>query len=349
MGVRINRRDFLAGAGCAAASGAAPGAAVKIGVEMGCIGSARYTPFQYLDYLARIGAETAQFSASTLGVDLAKPDADVIRKVLDYAAKLGISTPAFSTGCICPTSSGFNSRLGTAEEQISNALRLARMMGSTALRGVVGGFKERPQIETHMQSLARVLKGMRSQIRDSGARIALENHGGDFQAPELKALVEDVGPDILGICLDSGNPLWMMEDPHLTLELLGPYTLVSHVRDTAVWRVPEGVAARWVNMGEGNVDIEGWIRKFVAAQPGMAVTFENIVSGQPRIIRVFESATFQDYPKMPASGLARFLALAERGKPTPAQPPSPDKTRAQQQLDDLEVCVRYTRKLLSGA
>ena len=257
--------------------------------------------------------------------------------------------PRFPAGCICPSSSGFNSKLGTAEEQIAQGLKLARLMGATAMRAVVGGAKERPQIEMHMQSMSRVLKGMRSQIRESGVKIALENHGGDFQARELKALVEDAGSDILGICLDSGNPLWMLEDPHLTLELLGPYAVNSHVRDTAVWRVPEGVAVRWVNMGEGNVDIDGWIRKFLTMQPGVPVTFENIVSAQPRIIRVFDSATYKDFPKMPAAELARFLALAERGKPVPAQPATPGKSRSQQQLDDLEVCVRYTKKLLAGA
>jgi sugar phosphate isomerase/epimerase len=347
----IGRRSFLAAAGAAAASAApasaAPGAKVKIGVEMGSIGSAKFTPFQYLDYLAKIGVEVAQWTASTLGVNIANPDGDVIRKVLEYQAKLGISSPAFSAGSICPSSSGFNAKLGTAEEQIGQGLKLAKLMGSTAMRGVVGGFKERPQIETHAANLGRVLKGMRSQIRDSGVKVALENHGGDFQARELKALVEDVGPDILGICLDSGNPLWMMEDPHLTLEMLGPYTLVSHVRDTAVWRVPEGVAVRWVNMGDGNVDIDGWIRKLLVMKPGLPITFENIVSGAPRIIRAFEAATFADYPKMPAVELARFLALAEKGKPVPAPAPVEGKSRSQQQLDDLEVCVKYTRKLLA--
>lgn len=341
-----SRRAFIAGFGAAAAAQAFQGGGVKFGVEMGSIGAAKLTPFQYLDYLARIGAQVAQFNASTLGVNPMNPDEDAIRKVRDYAAKLGITTPITSGSCICPSSSAFNAKLGTAEEQIAAGLRLSRMMGATAMRAVIGGFKERPAIETHMQSVARVLKGMRSQIRDSGVRIALENHGGDFQARELKALVEDAGHDVLGVCLDSGNPLWMMEDPHQTLELLGPYTLGSHIRDTAVWRVPEGVAVRWVNMGDGNVDIDGWVRKFRAMKPDLAVTFENIVSGPPRIIRTFEAATFADYPKMPAGDLARFLALAEKGKPVPPVPLAEGKSRGQQQLDDLEVCVRYTRKLL---
>jgi hypothetical protein len=85
----------------------------------------------------------------------------------------------------------------------------------------------------------------------------------------------------MGVCLDSGNPVWMLEDPHMTLEMLIPYAETSHVRDSAVWKVPEGIAVRWVNMGEGNVDIDGWIRKFIQAKPGLPIIFENLVRQSP--------------------------------------------------------------------
>jgi hypothetical protein len=36
----------------------------------------------------------------------------------------------------------------------------------------------------------------------------------------------------------------MLEDPHMTLETLVPYAETCHVRDSAVWKVPEGIAVR---------------------------------------------------------------------------------------------------------
>ncbi len=118
-----------------------------------------------------------------------------------------------------------------------------------------------------MEAMTRLLKSMRSRIIDLNLKIAIENHAGDMQARELKSLVEMAGKDYVGVCLDSGNPLWALEDPHLTLETLYPYVLTTHCRDTAVWRVPEGAAVAWVRMGDGNVGITEYIRNSAASAP----------------------------------------------------------------------------------
>ena len=156
------------------------------------------------------------------------------------------------------------------------------------MRCVLGGDPERPQIEMHIDNMIKAVRGMRTRILDSGIKLAVENHGGDLQAREMKMMIEAVGTDVMGVCLDSGNPVWMLEDPHMTLEMLIPYAETCHVRDSAVWKVPEGIAVRWVNMGDGNVDIDGWIRKFIQAKPGMPIIFENLVSANPRIHAIYD-------------------------------------------------------------
>ena len=177
-------------------------------------------------------------------------------------------------------------------------------------------------------------------------KLAVENHGGDLQAREMKMMVEAVGTDIMGVCLDSGNPVWMLEDPHMTLEMLVPYALTSHVRDSAVWLAPDGINVRWVNMGEGNVDIDGWIRKFVQAKPGLPIVFENLVSGRPRVHAINDPKFWDNWRKMPAWEFSRFRAIAEGGTPKLATPLPEGKTAGQQKIEDLDTCVRYTRELL---
>jgi sugar phosphate isomerase/epimerase len=341
----ISRRALLV-AGASAVSralGQGQGATAEIGVDAGSVGQNKWTPAQFLGYLARLEIRVASVSIprETLAEEAA------VRQIREHADRLGIKL-LLSGSSICPASKSFNPKYGTPEEQIATGLRASRILGARAMRVTVGGAPERPQIELHMESTLRVVRGMRSRILDSGIKLAVENHGGDFQARELKALVEEAGRDVLGVCLDSGNPAWMMEDPHLTLELLGPYTEVTHIRDTALWRVPGGVAARWVNMGEGNVDIDGWIRKFIQMKPGVPLIFENLVSASPRMIRIFDAETWKNFQKMPAWELSRFLALAEKGKPVPAVQLPPGKSRGEQQCEDLEGCVRYLRKLLAS-
>jgi hypothetical protein len=138
----------------------------------------------------------------------------------------------------------------------------------------------------------------------------------------------------------------MLEDPHMTLEMLGPYAETCHVRDSAVWKVPEGIAVRWVNMGDGNVDIDGWLTKFIQMKPGLPIIFENLVSARPRIHAIYDQKFWDNWKKMPASELARFEAIAEKGVQKLATPLPEGKTAGQQRIEDLEVCVRYTRELL---
>jgi sugar phosphate isomerase/epimerase len=168
-----------------------------------------------------------------------------------------------------------------------------------------------------------------------------------MQARELKALVEAAGPDFVGVCIDSGNPVWTIEDPHLTLETLAPYVLTSHMRDSALWRTPEGVAVRWTRMGEGNVGIEDYIRKYIEMCPGKAVSLEIIVTAQPRLFN-YASPQFWDlYRNQPAWEFARFLALADKGSPVVEPAADPAVAAAARSVANLEESIRWTRALLA--
>src|SRR5262245_44723621 len=343
----MDRRRFIFGTAAAAVSMSglsawSGGAAnVELGSIDGSVGGNNFTAVQFLDYLSSIKLTWAMISlpAAVLG------DEAAVRAIREHADTLGIKLQ-LAFGSVCPTSRSFNAQLGTLEEQVARGLKASQIFGAKCMRCVLGGDPERPQIDMHVDNMVKAVRGMRARIVDSGVKLAVENHGGDLQAREMKAMIEAVGADIMGVCLDSGNPVWMLEDPHMTLEMLIPYAETCHVRDSAVWKVPDGIAVRWVNMGDGNVDIDGWIRKFVQAKPGMPIIFENLVSGNPRVHRIYDPQFWTSWPKTPASEFSRFLAVAERGKPTPATPRPEGKTAGQQRIDDLEVCVRYTRALL---
>jgi 3-oxoisoapionate decarboxylase len=342
----MDRRTFVFGTAAAALHGSRllgrlPAANVELGSIDGSVGGNNFTAVQFLDYLSSIKLTWAMVSlpAATLG------DESAIRQIRQHADQLGIRLQ-LAFGSVCPSARAFNPQLGTLEEQVARALKASQIFGATCMRCILGSDSERPQIDMHIDNMIKAVRGIRARIVDSGIKLAVENHGGDLQAREMKMMVEAVGRDVMGVCLDSGNPVWMLEDPQMTLEMLGPYAETCHVRDSAVWKVPEGIAVRWVNMGDGNVDIDGWIRKFIELKPGLPIIFENLVSANPRVHAIYNPQFWDNWRKMPAWELSRFLAVAEKGTPKPATPRPEGKTAGQQRIDDLEVCVRYTRSLL---
>jgi sugar phosphate isomerase/epimerase len=342
----MHRRTFLAATSAALASAARPAPAprVKFGVDLFSIRSQGWTPFQYLDYCAKHGVEVVHFSEIRFIGGLEEENLKLVRA---HAEKLGIEVE-IGMMSICPTSKMFNASQGTAEEQLIKMIRSANLAGSRIVRCVLGSSADRtppPGIEAHIENTAKVLRAVRSRVLDAGLKIAIENHAGDMQARELKMLIEESGKDFVGACLDSGNPVWAIEDPHLTLETLAPYVVTSHVRDSAVWPAPRGAAVAWTRMGDGNIGIDDYVRKYAELCPGKALSLEIIVTG-PRQFNYHDPKFWEPYRKTPAWEFARFVALVEKGTPRPAAPPVPRAAAAEREREDLEASMTYTRELL---
>jgi sugar phosphate isomerase/epimerase len=242
----------------------------------------------------------------------------------------------------------FDASQGTAEAQLTRMIESAKLIGSPIVRCVLGSADDRKPgpIEAHIDDTARVLRNVRSRATDAGIKIAIENHAGDMQAYELKSLLEKAGTDFVGVCLDSGNPLWTMEDPHVMLDVLHPYVLTSHVRDSAVWNVPQGAAVTWVQMGRGNVGIDAYVRKYIELCPGKAVSLESILLG-PKIMPFRDKGFWDQYRNMPAWEFERYRDIADQGKPY-TEEPWEMKDQPQRERLALEESLAYTRKLIAG-
>ena len=340
----MNRRTFLATTGAVALAQAQTRPPVRLGIDLFSIRSSGWSPFEYLDYSARLGAKVVHFSEIRFVGEL---EAGHLKKVRAHAEKLGIQCE-IGMRSLCPTSAMFDAKAGTAEEQAGRMIEAAVNIGSPIVRAVLGSMEDRkaPGIEAHIERMAKVLRAVKSRAVDSGIKIAIENHAGDMQARELKTLIEESGKDFVGVCLDAGNPLWTLEDPHLTLETLHPYVLTSHVRDTAVWSTPEGVAVRWVRMGEGNVGIDDYVRKYMQLCPGRALSLEIIV--MQRSFAYKKPEFWDNYRNVPAWAFERFLKLVDNGKPLPPLPPVPKEIAAQREREDLEASIEYTKRLVQA-
>ncbi len=313
---------------------------VTLGLDIFSLRSQGWTPFQQIDFSARHGFRVLHYSEERL---IGGWDPAHLERVRNYAAERGIALELGMLS-ICPSSCIFKADQGTAEDQLARALEAARIVRSPFVRCVVGTIDDRRApggIERRIDDTVAVLRRMRTRIADAGLRIAVENHAGDMQARELRQLVEDAGTDIVGVCIDAGNAVWALEDPHLTLETLAPYVLTSHTRDSACWTVPDGAAVTWTRMGEGRVEIGRYLDNFVERCPSRTLSLEIIVTPQPRIMRYRDRAFWEAYRHTPAWEFERFLELAG-GPPIPAREGSPEA----HEVEDVEASVRWTREYL---
>lgn len=336
----MQRRSLLAAAPAALmAQGSTQN--VKFGIDLFSLRSQGWSAFDYLDYCAKQGAKVVHFSEIRFLGGLEKAH---LEKVRDHARRVGIEVEIGMLS-ICPTAARFDPKQGSAEEQLARMIDASRIVEAPLVRAVLGDWRDRAStvpLEQHIENTVKTLRAVRTRTLDAGKKIAIENHGGDLQGRELKMLIETAGKDFVGACIDSGNPTWAIEDPHVTLETLAPYVLTSHVRDSHVWRTPEGAAMQWTRMGDGNVEIGAWVKKFAALCPGKAMSLEIIVTGT-RPFPYLQPDFWKAFRQTPAWEFARFAAIAETGKARVNRPAPAKEQAAALEREDLESSIQWLR------
>ena len=307
---------------------------------------------QHVEFARNHQLQTIQVSAF---IDAAVSDAAYQAAGRGAAREAGIVLE-FGTGCICPTSKSYEG----APDYLVNSLKIAQGLGARTMACSLGNSDDRYDgkgIEFHIASTVRALRAVRSMAMDMGIRIAVENHSGDMQAWELKGLIEQAGKEFVGACLDTGNPFWCVEDPQLTMEILGPYTLTTHCRDTIVWEHARGCAAQWTSLGEGIVDLGKLAVLQKSLCPEAPLMLEVITGRAPRIVPYLEPSFWKGFANAKASEFARFVKLVKQGHPlmTPMVVDDTGGARGvpeyqaalkRQQMLDLDRSLAYARQYL---
>lgn len=313
--MRFRRRTlFLAPLAAAARRLRAQQPALRLGYDTYSLRAWGMKAMEHLEFAARHGCTALQISS--LG-DFESLDAAHLARVKARAAGLGIVLDA-GTGCICPSARAWRNRNETPEAHLRRALGVARAIAARSLRCYLGSLEDRLHpdgIGFHMENTIRVLRAVRQDALEAGVKVALENHSGDLQAWECRQIVEEVGTDAAGACLDTGNPIWCVEHPEVTLEVLGPVAVTTHVRDTAIFPHARGCAAHWTALGDGSVDLGRLASLHKRLCPDAPLHLEIITGRPPRIVPYFEEPFWKAFPKARAAEFARFHALVKNGSP----------------------------------
>jgi sugar phosphate isomerase/epimerase len=327
----------------------------RLGVDSYSLRFQGWNAFQLCDYAAKLGLDNVHLSERR---NLASLDAGYLRELRAHAEGLGLALE-IGMGSFDRFAESFRPEWGTGEQQLRHMVEAAAIVGSPIVRCFLGSQADRDNatpFAEHLAECVRVLRAVAPLARNRGVKIAVENHGGvDLLARELRWLIEDVGPDAVGACVDTGNPAYGGEDPLVATELLAEYAASTHFRDTAVWEGEEGAWAQWTVMGEGNADLAACAQLLAEKAPSCPVDLEVITGGPPASVPYNTAAFWRKYPGMLAQDFVRFAALAgdgtrrglkareqlvgERGK-------EPSAELVEQQRRDFETSVTYAKESL---
>lgn len=351
----LNRRTFLGtslGAAAAAAQSIAPAAGLPMGLNTYCLRALRWHDAKLLDYAASLKMDAIFLQDS---LDPKTQDPAHWKEVRAQAADLKLHLQTGGGGILPRTPDAFDSAVATLRRNIERA----KAMGSPVVRCVIAS--ERSALppgppEQHLATVIRMFKQVRTQVLDSNLKLSVEVHK-DFQAWEFKQFIEEVGPDFVGIYLDTGNPVFVLEDPMQTLETLGRYALTVHLRDSIIYEHPRGVCVQWVPLGEGVIDFHAIVKKVKELCPQVHVFIKPITGRPPAVLPYLEADYWKMYPKARAGDLARFLKLARNGRPYERPmviedlqgrqiPPHFLEAVQYQQREHMERSIEYGKKTL---
>jgi 3-oxoisoapionate decarboxylase len=345
----MTRRTFLAAA--AALPAFASTRKWQLGLNTYCLRFERWNDRQLIDYCVKQKMDAIFLQDS---LDPAVMDPKHWADVKAWAKEAGLHLETGGSAFLPKSPEAYPEVLAALRKNIERA----RGMGSPLVRTLLASDRYAMPpgpVEQHIETALKMLREVKAQAVDAGVKIAIENHK-DLQAWQTRELIVAAGKDFVGSYLDTGNPVFVAEDPMTTVEELGPLAVCFHLRDSVVYEVPEGIAVQWVPLGEGTVDFKKLVARAGEILPDVRIYCKPITARPPVVIPVYSDEFWTKwFPRGRSRDLERFIRLAKTGKPydkAQVVEDVPDGRERHmdalkvQQLEHMERSLDYCRKSL---
>ncbi len=229
-----------------------------------------------------------------------------------------------------------------------HAVTIAKEAGASSLR-VVCLLGRRYEMFDSRAAWEEAVKGFHRQIAAAvpivekhRMRLGIENHK-DWRVDEQVALLEQYSSEYVGVSLDTGNNLSVLDDPMETVEKLAPYTFNVHFKDMAVEETETGFLLSEVPLGEGMLDLKRMVDVIRAARPDVKFSLEMITRDPLEVPCVTDKywATFTDVNGL---ALARTLQRVRANRPRRPLPRITGLTPEQRyalELDHVGRSIEY--------
>lgn len=269
---------------------------------------------------------------------------DFAKKVRDEREKLGM----YLEGSIALPKD--ETDLARFEKEV----QMTKEAGATVLRSVClsGRRYENFKTEEEWKSFqAKSLKSIQlaeAVVRKQQVRLAIENHK-DWRAAELAQIIQNLSSEWVGVTLDFGNNVSLLEDPMEVIRTLAPFAFSTHVKDMGVKAYEKGFLLSEVELGQGIVDLKEAVDLCKKYNPQVTFSLE-MITRDPLEVPCLEESYWVTFDEDKAKDLAKILRLV-RDRSFPGDLPSVKNLDSEARLafeeENVVKCLSYSKTQLS--
>jgi sugar phosphate isomerase/epimerase len=200
-------------------------------------------------------------------------------------------------------------------ERFTAELQTARAAGVRVLRCAIGGrryeiFDAAADFRRFAERAWQALTLAEPIVARHDLGLAIENHK-DWLMDELLDLVKRISSKHVGVTVDTGNSIALLEDPTALVEALAPWALSTHIKDMGVQEYAEGFLLSEVPLGTGFLDLKKIVQVLRQARPEVQFSLE-MITRDPLRVPCLTTKYWSTLDKVPARQLAEALARVRR-------------------------------------
>jgi sugar phosphate isomerase/epimerase len=177
--------------------------------------------------------------------------------------------------------------------------------------------------------------------------LGLENHK-DWTVDEMVALMKKYSSEYLGVCLDFGNNISLLDDPMEVVERLAPYTVSTHLKNMGVEPYTEGFLLSEVVLDKGFLDLPRMIAMVQQARPKTRLSLE-MITRDPLQVPCLTDKYWATFPDRNGRYLAQTLRLVRKeqsSQPLPRVAQLSHDSQLRLEEENVMSCMRYARENL---
>jgi len=201
-------------------------------------------------------------------------------------------------------------------ERFEEELRTAKVAGAKVVRTVMLGgrryevFKKAEEYPAFKERAWQSLQLAEPIVARLKMRLAVENHK-DYRAAELVDVMRRLASEHVGVTVDTGNNIALLEDSMETVKALAPFAFSCHFKDMAVEEREDGFLLAEVPLGTGFLDLPAIVQTLCQANRDIRFNLE-MMTRDPLVIPCLTDGYWATFGDVPGRDLARTLTMVRK-------------------------------------